>query len=430
MSINKNNYEAWFLDYFEGSLSTEQVAELFLFLEQHPELREELDSFEMIQLSDDQPKFQNKEILKQPEPKINDQNFEEYCIAYIEGQLNSTESAELTLFAKMTDSREKTFRIYSKMKLIAEDIRNNEKGLLYKNVSLVSTAPEMRDLMLIAFTEGWLNQEETAQVQSLLNSDSQLSKEAGLYASTILKADTSITFPYPERLKKKESAVVPFYSNRFVQYAAAAVVAGILFLSYPFEKEDSSALYSERNATELINTSEKIDSVEAEEFILPVVRENLSNTIAKKNTRKVKGFVKSKENIITPQQEEIPQQNIVEEKKDSTTILNQQIQIANQTPSNDTAKTVQKVDESIAAQGNNQTSPESFSIWQFIKRKANEKLFGSPEPTQEEKDLAISEGISSVTGKEVKIARTPTGEGSERVDYSFGSLGFSRNSSK
>lgn len=429
MSINKDNYEAWFLDYAEGSLSAEQVAELFLFLEQHPELREELDAFELIQLNDDQPKFEHKEILKQPEPQINEQNFEEYCIAHIEGQLNAAESSELELFAKMTDTRERTFNIYNKMKLIAEDIRNNEKGLLYKNVSLVSSAPEMRDLMLIAYTEGWLSHEETLQVQSLLNADVQLQKEASLYAATVLKADTSIKFPYPESLKKKESGVVPFYSNRFVQYAAAAVVAGVLFLSYPFEKEDVSALYSERTNTTTPDVSNINDTNETEDIVLPLIRENSSNAIAKKNNRKVKGFGTKKDKIVTPVQEEL-QEQFVEEKKDSVNILEQQIQLSNQTPGKDTTNTVQKIEEEIAQEPVNHSNPESFSIWQFIKRKANEKLFGSPEPTQEEKDLAISEGISSVTGKEVKIARTPTGEGSERVDYSFGSLGFSRNSSK
>ena len=44
MNINQNNYEAWFLDYYEKQLSAEQVAELFLFLEQHPLLKEEFDA--------------------------------------------------------------------------------------------------------------------------------------------------------------------------------------------------------------------------------------------------------------------------------------------------------------------------------------------------------------------------------------------------
>ena len=52
MEINLHNYEAFFLDYKEGSLSAEQEKELFLFLEQHPHLYEELHAFENIVLED------------------------------------------------------------------------------------------------------------------------------------------------------------------------------------------------------------------------------------------------------------------------------------------------------------------------------------------------------------------------------------------
>ncbi len=65
MEINKNNYEAFFLDYYDGNLPAEQVAVLLLFVEQHPELKEEFESFENITL-EDLPSigFDNKSSLK------------------------------------------------------------------------------------------------------------------------------------------------------------------------------------------------------------------------------------------------------------------------------------------------------------------------------------------------------------------------------
>ena len=50
MKINLHNYEAVFLDYYEGNLSAEDVSELLLFLENHPELKEDFESFENIVL--------------------------------------------------------------------------------------------------------------------------------------------------------------------------------------------------------------------------------------------------------------------------------------------------------------------------------------------------------------------------------------------
>ena len=62
--INKNNYEAFFLDYYEGNLTTEQVAELLLFIEQHPEHKEEFESFENISLVPEKNSFSVKSSLK------------------------------------------------------------------------------------------------------------------------------------------------------------------------------------------------------------------------------------------------------------------------------------------------------------------------------------------------------------------------------
>ena len=64
MNINKNNFEGWFLDYYEGTLTAEQVAELFLFLEKNPELKNEFESFALITLPDSQEVFAEKNALR------------------------------------------------------------------------------------------------------------------------------------------------------------------------------------------------------------------------------------------------------------------------------------------------------------------------------------------------------------------------------
>lgn len=61
MNINSHNYEAFFLDYHEGNLSPQQVADLLLFLEQHPGLKQDFDSFENIRLDNDAGFFVRKQ---------------------------------------------------------------------------------------------------------------------------------------------------------------------------------------------------------------------------------------------------------------------------------------------------------------------------------------------------------------------------------
>ena len=64
MSININNYEIYFIDYFDGNLPEEVVAELMLFLEANAELKEEFESFENINLTQDKIVFEDKSSIK------------------------------------------------------------------------------------------------------------------------------------------------------------------------------------------------------------------------------------------------------------------------------------------------------------------------------------------------------------------------------
>ena len=50
MKINRDNYEAYFLDYFEGQLSLEMVEEVLMFADQNPDLRNVLEDFEAVSL--------------------------------------------------------------------------------------------------------------------------------------------------------------------------------------------------------------------------------------------------------------------------------------------------------------------------------------------------------------------------------------------
>lgn len=63
--INKNNYEAWLLDYAEGNLSQIEQKQVEAFLEEQPEVKAELEAFEPVYLEPDTSiTFDKKEELK------------------------------------------------------------------------------------------------------------------------------------------------------------------------------------------------------------------------------------------------------------------------------------------------------------------------------------------------------------------------------
>ena len=114
MNINKNNYEAFFLDYHEGNLTPQQVADLLLYIEQHPELREEFESFENIILEDfSDITFENKSGLKK---EITIDNKDEFFIRSIENTLTPAEKALVTDFIKQHPQYATDFELFQKTK--------------------------------------------------------------------------------------------------------------------------------------------------------------------------------------------------------------------------------------------------------------------------------------------------------------------------
>lgn len=147
MNINKNNYEAFFLDYHEGNLSPHQVADLLLFLEQHPELKAEFENFENITLQD---------------------------IATI------------------------TFDNKNELKKDAAAATHSRSG-------------EGWDELMIASVEGILTKEEKGLLDQQLSADAKLQHEFLVYQKTKITADVSIVFENKERLKHKEKKVIPLF---------------------------------------------------------------------------------------------------------------------------------------------------------------------------------------------------------------------------
>src|SRR5688572_29500841 len=80
--ITLNNYEAFLLDYSEGSLAPVQVEQLQIFLSSHPELRIDLNDLDLVSISTDKIVFENKEQLRKT---VSD---EELILNYLENTLS------------------------------------------------------------------------------------------------------------------------------------------------------------------------------------------------------------------------------------------------------------------------------------------------------------------------------------------------------
>ncbi len=114
--IDKNNYEAFFLDYLEGNLSEAEQQALYCFLLQYPELKAELDDMQLTEV--EQPDARSSKQSLKDIPFNTD--FEDFCIAKLENDLTYEEAGLFDEFLLADNARTKAYLQYEKTKLTAD----------------------------------------------------------------------------------------------------------------------------------------------------------------------------------------------------------------------------------------------------------------------------------------------------------------------
>ena len=86
MTINRNNYEQYFLLWVDGELSPEEMIAVERFIEEHPDLAEELSLLQDTKLvPEEQVVFKGKEqLLKQSTNEISLNNYETWFLLFID----------------------------------------------------------------------------------------------------------------------------------------------------------------------------------------------------------------------------------------------------------------------------------------------------------------------------------------------------------
>lgn len=136
MNITRENYEAFVIDYLDGKLDPVQSAELINFLSQNPDLEEEFNEFETVRIDSSEEMKPDKEKLKKDFSdiqKINDGNFDEFCVAKFEGDLIENDEIRLKEYLKEHPEKQKDLTLYSKIYLSPDyNIKYSEKNSIKK----------------------------------------------------------------------------------------------------------------------------------------------------------------------------------------------------------------------------------------------------------------------------------------------------------
>lgn len=259
MKINRNNYEIWFLDYFEGRLSDEQVKELMEFLDLHYDLKEEFDSFENVSLPPAKKVvFDSKSILKKnviaSVGDINEKNYNDFFIGFYEGDLTDAEKSNVLQFVEKNPFLKKDFELFSKTKAEADKSvifsakasLKKQRTVEVKGISEVNYAE-----YFIAAAEGDLQLLQLSDLKEFLTKNPHLEKEYQLFKNTKVTPDTSIFFDRKELLKKPVAAIQKT-RVRSLYYAVSAAASVIVLLSIYF-------LMNRENASNVRNMAYRAD---------------------------------------------------------------------------------------------------------------------------------------------------------------------------
>lgn len=152
MKINKENYELFFVDYFDGNLSEESTRELIAFLEKHPDLKAEFEAFEPIILHPGKVTFPGKAGLKKSGivavGAIDETNYEDFVIAHHEGDLDDVGEKQLNAFLDKNPNLQDELVLYEKT------ILSPEKAIVFPEKQQLKKQPLLVHLRRRAYWYG------------------------------------------------------------------------------------------------------------------------------------------------------------------------------------------------------------------------------------------------------------------------------------
>jgi len=136
MSINRYNYETYFLLYIDRELSADEMTAVEDFVQEHADLAEELRLLQETAFKPaDGEAYPNKQqLLKQDgQQLLNQKNYEEYFILYHDNELNEQERKAVESFVQEHPELARTFEILQQVKLYPENTVFANKEQLYRH---------------------------------------------------------------------------------------------------------------------------------------------------------------------------------------------------------------------------------------------------------------------------------------------------------
>lgn len=132
MTITRDNYEPYFLDFLDGNLAEDQIDQFLDFLEQNPDLKEELHGIESLKLDEEEIVYSGKNSLYKTGEDAR-KSSEIKMIAHLEGDMNDEERKAFEAYLSLHPELQKEYELFRKAKLTPDSaVRFPDKQKLYR----------------------------------------------------------------------------------------------------------------------------------------------------------------------------------------------------------------------------------------------------------------------------------------------------------
>ncbi|MEO6611540.1 MAG: hypothetical protein ABIT05_01900 [Chitinophagaceae bacterium] len=133
--ITRHNYEEFFILYMDKELSSDERRMVETFVQQHPDLKEELDLLLQYKLVPDTAiTFNGKEelIKVNGETPVTLTNYEEWFLLYLDNELSADQKKTVEQFLSANPAIQKEFSVLQRTRLQPEKIVFDSKASLYR----------------------------------------------------------------------------------------------------------------------------------------------------------------------------------------------------------------------------------------------------------------------------------------------------------
>lgn len=178
MEINRNNYEIFFLDYLDGTLTGKEIDSFLDFVSKNPDLKSEMEELGNLKISVPSVEFAHKNSLyKNKKERLPAENYQ--AVAYLEGDLSREETNDYLRFLDFHPEQAKELELYAKTHLEAdESIVFPNKRILYRKhryARLIYSVSGAAAILLVAFAI-WSALNMGSFRNSMLNSEKMVAE--------------------------------------------------------------------------------------------------------------------------------------------------------------------------------------------------------------------------------------------------------------